>query len=206
MLFQILIMSSESEFLNAHELIKLSHGEIMCKIDAAIEHEEHNRPLEAITAYEDCLHAINEVFQIPVGLPEEIDNVRSEWAEACEIIQKLKSAKTELTYRLKVLSTQHQTLNTEATEANEDKTDAMDKSEEPQAKKKPSVLLENPTTHYDINVGGTPKTYREIINSLREVMSDVNSGVLLDTLFESQVKLYKIQANGEVSTLSVRFI
>lgn len=193
-------MTTEAEFLNSCECIKQANKLTLKQIDRAIELEEQNKPLEAIAAYEESLKLIETVFSIPVGLPDNTNGIESEWSDACTIIQKLKGAKTEVAYRLKVLRQQHALIDCEAIEAQENDDDLS----EPQAKKK-STLLENPATFYDIQnvAGGPPKTYKQIAKGLREIISDNNVPVLYDTLFHAQVKLYKIQPNGVVQTIAV---
>lgn len=189
-------MTTEAEFLSSYERITQANKLALKQIDKAIELEEQDKPLEAILAYEESLKLIETVFSIPVGLPDNTNGIETEWSDACNIIQKLKGAKTEVTYRLKVLKQQNAPVDCEAKEAEE--------NNEPQAKRK-SALLENPATYYDIqNVGGgTPKTYKQIAKGLRDVIADSDIPVLYDTLFQAQVKLYKIQPNGVVQTMAV---
>ena len=191
-------MTTDAEFLSSYELIKEANKLALKEVERAIKFEELEKPLDAIKAYEESLNLIETVFAIPVGLPDNTNE--SEWNDACTIIQKLKGSKTEVTYRLKVLKQQHSTIDTEAKEAQELNDDLV----EPQAKKK-SPLLENPATYYDIqnNCNGLPKTYKQIAQSLREVIANQDIPVLYDTLFHAQVKLYKILPNGVVQTLAV---
>lgn len=193
-------MTTDAEFLSSYERITQANKLALKQIDHAIELEEQDKPIEAISAYEESLKLIETVFSIPVGLPDNTNGIETEWSDACNIIQKLKGAKTEVTYRLKVLKQQHAPVDCEAKEAQEND----DELKEPQAKRK-STLLENPATYYDIqNVGGgPPKTYKQIAKGLREVIADRDIPVLYDTLFQAQVKLYKIQPNGVVQTMAV---
>ncbi|XP_037806750.1 protein spartin isoform X2 [Lucilia sericata] len=192
-------MTTDAEFLSSYERIKQANKLTLKQIDLAIEFEEKDKPLEAIAAYEESLRFIDTVFSIPVGLPDNTNGIEAEWADACTIIQKLKGAKTEVTYRLKVLKQQNSPIDSDAREVQEND----DVLCEPQAKKK-STLLENPATHYDIQHvnGGPPKTYKQIAKGLREVIADKDIPVLYDTLFQAQVKLYKIQPNGVVQTMA----
>lgn len=195
-------MTTDSEFLSSYERIKEANKIAIKAVEHAIELEEAEKPLEAIAAYEESLNLIDVIFSIPVGLPDNTDNVESEWNDACTIIQKLKGAKTEVTYRLKVLKHQHAAIDTEAQEAQENVSE--EDLSEPKAKKK-STLLENPATYYDITdeSGGPPRTYKQIAKGLRAIIADKDVPVLYDTLFHTQVKLYKIQPNGVVQTLAV---
>ncbi|KAM7362245.1 spartin isoform 2-T5 [Cochliomyia hominivorax] len=193
-------MTTEAEFLSSYERITQANKLTLKQIDRAIELEEQEKPLEAIAAYEECLKLIETVFSIPVGLPDNTNGIETEWSNACTIIQKLKGAKTEVTYRLKVLRQQHAPIDMEAKEAQENGDNEL---KEPEAKKK-SPLMENPATYYDIqNVGGgPPKTYKQIVKGLRDVIGNRDIPVLYDTVFQTKVKLYKIQQNGVVQTLA----
>ncbi|XP_039232512.1 protein spartin isoform X2 [Drosophila yakuba] len=184
-----------SEFLEAYAGIKTAYKTAMTQVDQAVSHEEQDSPAQAIEAYELALRMIENTFGIPVGLPDKIDNVQVEWNDACALIQKLKSAESELRYRLKVLRSQNQSIDDKTMEAREEnRTELGAKS---------ALLSKNPSTHYDIaNASGTPKTYRELAAGLRELLAVRNSHVLLDELFRAQVKLYRIEASGTVTSMS----
>lgn len=194
-------MTSGTEFLTSYEWIKTYFRRAMQEVHIAISHEENEHPVEAIAAYERGLNLIDEIFQIPVGLPDQLEDIKLEWNDACAMIQKLKNTKAEIQYRLKVLrsesvATDEETTN-EATEATG--------SDEPVAKKK-SLLLENPSTYHDVhNAAGIPNTYKDIVNGLREVIAttDKECDVTFDTLFQAPAKLYKIESNGSVTTVAV---
>lgn len=193
-------MTTDAEFINCYEHIKVANKTALRHTERAVELEEQEIPLEAIDAYEEALKVIEEIFAIPVSLPDNTDNVEMEWNDACSIIQKLKVAKTEITYRLKVLKQQHEPIDVEA----EDALHVNDDLSEPKPKKK-SNLMENPPTYFDIsnNGCGPAKTYKQLTKGLRDIMADENSSVLYDTLFQGKVKLYKILPTGEVKTLAV---
>ncbi|XP_005178293.1 protein spartin isoform X1 [Musca domestica] len=195
---KIIAMTTDAEFLSSYEQIKEANKFALKQVECAIGLEELGKPLDAIRAYEEALKLIEKSFAIPVSLPDNTDNVEKEWNDACLLIQKLKAARTEVTYRLKILKQQHAPIDTDAVEASE-----LPQSDEPQAKKK-SNLLENPQTYYDItnNGGGPAKTYKQITKGLRDIMADRSSPVLYDTLFQAKVKLYKIMPNGEVRMLA----
>ncbi|XP_032593146.1 protein spartin isoform X2 [Drosophila grimshawi] len=191
------VMSTESEFLEAHEKIKLSHKAAMAQVELAISHEESESLTAAIGAYELALQMIEETFAIPVGLPDEIDAVQEQWNDACAIIQKLKSAKTEVSYRLKVLGAKQSPIDEGAMEAHE-----HEQADGPMASKRP-LLAENPATFYDVaNASGQPKTYRELAVGLRQLLASHDAEAQLDELFQAQVKLYRIEASGQVITLT----
>ncbi|XP_075146624.1 spartin isoform X2 [Haematobia irritans] len=196
-------MTTDAEFLSSYERIKEANKLALHHVERAIELEENEKPLEAIVAYEEGLKFIDEIFAIPVSLPENTNNVEKEWNDACKIIQKLKGAKTEIAYRLKVLKQQHAPIDTEAEEAEEGACGGDDDLSEPRPKKK-SNLMENPQTYLDItsNGGGPTKTYKQITKALRDIMADTCSPVIYDTLFQAKVKLYKILPNGEVKTMA----
>ncbi|XP_054725690.1 protein spartin isoform X2 [Anastrepha obliqua] len=212
---KLFIMSTEDEFLGAYERIKASNKRILACIDESISHEEHKRPLEAIAGYENCLQKIDETFTISVGLPDNIDAVAAEWSDACTIVQKLKGAKVEVSYRLKVLRAQHAPVDSAAVEAKEEdeesgaiadvRTGENNPNAGPSPKKK-SLLLENPVIHECASGPGTTASatayYCKVLADLRRVIADpVGMGILFDTLFHSHAKLYKIQPDGVVVTM-----
>ncbi|XP_017081757.1 protein spartin isoform X2 [Drosophila eugracilis] len=188
-------MAEESEFLEAYSGIKEAYKAAMAQVELAIGREEQESQREAIEAYEVALKMIEDTFAIPVGLPDEFDAVLTEWNDACALIQKLKSAKTEVSYRLKGLRSQNQPVDDSAQEATEERRTEVDA-------KRP-MLAENPSTYYDIsNASGRPKTYRELAAGLRELLAVPDSHALLDELFRAQVKMYRIEANGSVTSIS----
>lgn len=188
-------MWEETEFLEAYARIQAAYKAAMNQVELAINHEEQESQVQAIEGYELALKMIEDTFGIPVGLPDEIDVVQTEWNDACALIQKLKSARTEISYRIKVLRSQNQPVDVTAMEAKEENRTEVDA-------KRP-LLAENPSTHYDItNAGGTPKTYRELAAGLRELLAIRDSNAQLDELFRAQVKIYRIEASGAVTTLS----
>ncbi|KAH8343967.1 hypothetical protein KR084_002755, partial [Drosophila pseudotakahashii] len=189
------VMAEENEFLNAYASIKTAYKAAMTQVELAVNHEEQESQGQAIEAYELALKMMDDTFAIPVGLPDEIEAVQTEWNDACALIQKLKSAKTEVTYRLKVLRSQNQPIDDEALEAVEESRTEVDANR--------PLLAENPSTHYDIsNASGTPKTYRELADGLRKLLAVPDSNALLDELFRAQVKMYRIEANGTVTSIS----
>ncbi|KAH8248354.1 hypothetical protein KR032_002001, partial [Drosophila birchii] len=189
------IMSEETEFLEAYARIQAAYKAAISQVELAINHEEQGSQVQAIEAYALALQMIEDTFGIPVGLPDEIDAVQTEWNDACALIQKLKSAKTEVSYRMKVLRSQNQPVDDTAVEAKEDSRTVVDAGR--------PWLAQNPSTHYDItNASGTPKTYRELAAGLRELLAVRDSHAQLDELFRAQVKIYRIEASGAVTTLS----
>ncbi|XP_034487890.1 protein spartin isoform X2 [Drosophila innubila] len=187
-------MSTEAEFLESYDSIKQSYKTAMTQVEKAIGHEEAETQAAAIVAYEEALQMIEATFAIPVGLPDQIDAVQTQWNDACSLIQKLKSAKTEINYRLKVLRAQQSPIDVSAVEA-EEQTDGQIKSR--------PLLTENPSTFYDIaNASGRPKTYRELAVGLRELLASREAQTQLDELFQAQVKLYRIEGSGQVTTVT----
>ncbi|XP_050317065.1 protein spartin isoform X1 [Bactrocera neohumeralis] len=216
---KLLIMSTEAEFLGAYERIKASNKRIFACIDEAIKHEEEERPFEAITAYQSCLQQIDETFAISVGLPDNVDAVAVEWSDACAIVQKLKGAKMEVSYRLKVLRSQHASVDNTAAEAKEEDADYLpgdaaaligEAIDGPTPKKR-SLLLENPVVYKGDSAANSATSaaahYRKVLTDLRRVIGDPSDvGILFDTLFTSQTKLYKIQPEGVVVTMGETYM
>lgn len=195
-------MSTETEFLDSYESIKLSYKAAMRQVEQAIEHEEAEQQAAAIKAYEEALQQIEATFAVPVGLPDEIDAVEMQWNDACALIQKLKSAKTEVSYRLKILRAKESPIDESAVEAQEEQTDGQSPSKKTKSPR--PLLAENPSTFYDITntSGGRPKTYRQLATGMRQLLASREASAQLDELFQAQVKLYRIEASGQVHTVS----
>ncbi|XP_017874937.1 PREDICTED: protein spartin isoform X2 [Drosophila arizonae] len=190
-------MSTDKEFLEAYERIKLSYKAAMTQVDIALCHDKMESGEEAVAAYEQALLVIEETFAIPVGLPDNIDAVQQQWNDACAIIQKLKSAKMDLSYRLNVLKSSQLPIDDTAAEAQEhEQFDGASTSKRP-------LLAENPSIFYDrLNPCGKPRTYKELATGLRELLGSHDSQAQLDELFQAQVKLYRIESSGQVITLT----
>lgn len=190
-------MSTETEFLDAYERIKLSYEAAMRQVEVATSCKESESVAEAIVAHEQALLMIEETFSLPVGLPDEIDAVQQQWNDACVIIQKLKTTKMDLSYRLKVLRISQLPIDVSATEPKEE-----EQPDGPSTSKRP-LLVENPNTFYDIGYpNGKPRTYQELATGLRELLASHDSQAQLDELFQAQVKLYRIESCGQVTTLT----
>ncbi|XP_060648352.1 protein spartin isoform X1 [Drosophila nasuta] len=193
-------MSTESEFLESYEAIKRSYKAAMQQVELAVGHEETESQEAAIAAYEEALQMIEATFGISVGLPDEIDAVQTQWNDACALIQKLKSAKSEVSYRLKVLRAQQSPIDDGAEEAKEEEVEQTDGKSHSKAR---PLLAENPSTFYDIaNPSGRPRTYKELAAGLRQLLASHEAQAQLDELFQAQVKLYRIEASGVVTTVS----
>lgn len=204
-------MDSTAEFLDAYKRIKEADELIGIMLSKAIENEEQDRQLEAIEFYEQTGQQIEQVFRIPVGLPDDPKAVEGEWLDACGIIKKLKAAQETVGQRLKTLREQNDLLivDQEAQEATETASakangvNGEENDDEPAAKKKP-VLLENPTVANDTEKA--VQTYKKHATAIRELMAIENQQqeVQFDQVFSSQVKLYKISSNSSVETITVR--
>ncbi|ALC46858.1 CG12001, partial [Drosophila busckii] len=189
---------TDIEFLEAYASIKESNMQIMKQVDLGINYEVEESIEKAIGAYELALEMIEACFSIAVGLPNEIDAVQQQWNDACALIQRLKSTRTEISYRLKVLRAKHSPVDNSAVEAQEEQTDGQRMSRQ-------SLLAENPSTFYDINnASGSPKTYKQMADGLRELLASHEAAPLLqlDDMFQAQVKLYRIENNGQVTTVT----
>ncbi|XP_034130782.1 protein spartin isoform X1 [Drosophila guanche] len=199
-LLNFAMASTESEFLEAYGQIQAAYKAAMTQVELALDREELEDATKTIEAYERALEMIEETFAIPVGLPDEIDAVQTQWNDACSLIQKLKSAKTEVSYRVKVLKAKSLPVDDGAVEAEErERTEADGQGT---SRQRP-LLAENPSTFYDIaNASGTPRTYREMATGLRELLASHEAHAQLDELFQAQIKLYRIEASGVVTTIT----
>lgn len=179
-------MTTEAEFLTSYEKIKISYTNVMKCLDQAISYEENEHPIEAMKSYTKAVKLIDETFEISVGLPDNVQTVEPEWNDACLTIHKMKSAKSETVYRLKILQAKHGTLETSVNGENS------------------AYVVRSSPTLIDISYNtGLPKTYKEIIQAFREVLKTKEKGITFDVLFQSTAKLYKIQPDGVVSTIEV---
>ncbi|XP_055852723.1 protein spartin isoform X1 [Episyrphus balteatus] len=196
-------MTSEAEFLKCYSKIKLGYSEVIKHIDASVTLEEEENNGEALRSYTKCIEAIDAIFAIPVGLPDNVESVQSQWNDACNIIQKLKTFRSEVIYRRSCLESKAtvdqcsevspESDLTEPTESEACATGATTKIS-------PNCLTKNSTPFAIANESGIPMTYRQIIKGLRVAIGTEESPLNFDTIFESNAKLYKIQPNGSVTS------
>lgn len=161
-------MTTTGEFLSSYERIKEANKTALNEVERAVELERQENHVEAMKSFQQSLKYIDELFSIPVALPDNSEGVDTEWKDACVIIQKLKIIKVNVTHKLEALKAQF-----------------------------PNVDLQE---NSNSNTSSPVRTFKEIVKDLQEVMADKNIPVFCDTLFEAQVKLYKILPNGEVQT------
>uniref|UniRef100_A0A1A9WJJ9 Senescence domain-containing protein n=1 Tax=Glossina brevipalpis TaxID=37001 RepID=A0A1A9WJJ9_9MUSC len=187
-------MTTEREFLAAYDLIKQAQDKAFREVEKAIQLEEKNHFVDAIISFELCLKLIDDVLSIPVGLPDNIDNVEVEWNNACAIIQKLKGVKSEILYKLKFLKSHQSSRDVECAQAQQSQGSKQ---------KSNGLRTENSFTHSNSMINETsPETCKQILKDLRKILADEESGVLFDTFFHSNVKLYHIASSGAVQTLA----
>lgn len=201
-------MTSEAEFLKCYSKIKLGYSEVIKNIDAAVTLEEEENNTEAVRSYNKCIEGIDGIFAIPVGLPDNVESVQTQWNDACNIIQKLKTFRSEVIYRRSCIESK-ETIEEELSKTNSTESIATKNSnvgcvdevtEATSTKISPSCLAKNSTPFAIANESGIPMTYRQIIKGLRVAIGTEESPLNFDTIFESNAKLYKIQPNGSVTS------
>lgn len=192
-------MTTENEFLRAYDHIKQAQDEVFKEMEKAIQLQKKNQLTDAINSFELSLKLIDDILRIPVGLPDNIDNVEAEWNNACAIIQKLKAAKSDISGRLNVLTNHQSFRGTETAQAQENQGNEMQESH-----KKKGHLAGDPAIQFHAGINETSReTFKQVLKDLRNILADKSTGVLFDTFFQSQVKLYHIATSGAVQTLAV---
>uniref|UniRef100_A0A1A9UNA5 Senescence domain-containing protein n=1 Tax=Glossina austeni TaxID=7395 RepID=A0A1A9UNA5_GLOAU len=191
-------MTTENEFLRAYDHIKQAHDEVFKEMEKAIQLEKKNQLKDAINSFQLSLKLIDDILRIPVGLPDNIDNVGAEWNSACAIIQKLKAAKSDISDRLNVLTNHQSFRDTETSQAQENQDN---KTQESHTKK--GLLAGDPVTQSHAGINETSReTIKQVLKDLRNILAEKSTDVLFDTFFQSQVKLYHIATSGAVQTLA----
>uniref|UniRef100_A0A1B0G6T5 Senescence domain-containing protein n=1 Tax=Glossina morsitans morsitans TaxID=37546 RepID=A0A1B0G6T5_GLOMM len=191
-------MTTENEFLRAYDHIKQAQDEVFKEMEKAIQLQKKNQLTDAINSFELSLKLIDDILRIPVGLPDNIDNVQAEWNNACAIIQKLKAAKSDISGRLNVLTNHESFRGTETAQAQENQGNEMQESH-----KKKGHLAGDPAIQFHARINETSReTFKQVLKDLRNILADKSTGVLFDTFFQSQVKLYHIPTSGAVQTLA----
>ncbi|XP_037892256.1 protein spartin [Glossina fuscipes] len=194
-------MTTENEFLRAYNHIKRAQDEVFKEMEKGIQLEKRNQLTDAKNSFELSLQLIDNILKIPVGLPDNIDNVGAEWNDACDLIQKLIVTKSDISDRLNVLRNHQSFRDTEAVQAQKNQDNEMQGSH-----KKKGLLAGDPVTQSNQSNEETNETSREtfkqILKDLRNILADESTGVLFDTFFQSQVKLYHIATSGAVQTLA----
>ncbi|XP_055904854.1 protein spartin isoform X2 [Eupeodes corollae] len=203
-------MTSEAEFLKCYSKIKLGYSEVIKHIDASVTLEEEENVDEALRSYNKCIEAIDAIFAIPVGLPDNVEAVQSQWNDACNIIQKLKTFRSEVIYRRSCIESK--VTKVDGISSEDDSTQPIPKKKSTETcadgaitdanttKMSPSCLSKNSTPFAIANESGIPMTYRQIIKGLRVAIGTAETPLTFDTIFESNAKLYKIQPNGAVTS------
>lgn len=172
-------MVSIADFETSFETIKQLHNQAFHIVDEAVRFEENEKPYEALEKYKNGVEIIDAALSTPVGLPENIKNIKSQWDEACQMIHKMKRARAEIMQRIGILS---QNLSSTLEVAS----DVVSNSE-----------------YYTANEQGRPRTYSELAQALKDLQIEEDCNHSLELLFQCEgVKLYHIKSNGLVTTTS----
>lgn len=166
------------EWKETFETLNQKHSEVTSTIELAKQNESQGNKEIALINYKLCISLIDEALATPVALPDDPDEVDETWNMGLKIVKSLKRTRGEVMHSIAILSPS-------TSEANV------------------SILANNA-----LGSTGTPKrprTFMELAEALQNFEYDSedmkNLPNVLELLFSCEgVKLYHINANGEVST------
>lgn len=170
---------NEMEWKETYEVLRQKHDEAQNLVNLAKKSEEQGNTEVALIKYKVAMAAIDHALATPVALPDDPDDVDETWHSAVNIVQKLKRARGEVMHRVAILSPT--TSQADAANDREPSPDGID------GKSK------------------RPRTFSELATELQTLEIDLNDTQnlpnVLELLFACHgVKLYRINANGEVTT------
>lgn len=172
---------NEMEWKETYEILRQKYEEAQNLVDLAKKSEEQGNNEVALIKYKVGMAAIDNALATPVALPEDSDDVDETWRSAVNIVQKLKRTRGEVMHRIAVLSpTTSQGEDTNGAQRDRD-------SSSPDGNTK------------------RPRTFSELATELQTLEIDLNDTQNLPNVLEllfacHDVKLYRINANGEVTT------
>lgn len=172
------IEQNEMEWKETYEILRQKHEEAQNLVNLAKKSEEQGNNEVALIKYKVSMAAINNALATPVALPEDSDHVDETWHSAVNIVQKLKRTRGEVMHRIAILSP--------TTSQGDDTNGDRD-------------------TSWPDGISKRPRTFSELATELQNLEIDLNDTQnlpnVLELLFSCQdVKLYRINANGEVTT------
>lgn len=168
----------EVEWKETYEILKRKHDEVIKTLELAKQNDEQRNQELALINYKLAITLIDEALATPVALPDDPDDVDETWHLGLKIVKVLKRTRGEVMHRVAILSPS----------ASESGTHPKDR------------------TSSDPNQTTTrPRTFMELAEALQSFEYDFNDTnnlpSVLELLFSCKgVKLYHINANGEVTT------
>lgn len=168
----------EVEWKETYEILKRKQNEVLNTIELAKQNEQKGNHEMALINYKLAISFIDEALATPVALPDDPDDVDDTWLLGLKIVKALKRTRGEVMHSIAVLSPSS-SVNDIA---------ARDKASPP-----PN------------GVPCRPRTFLELAEALQSFEYDFtdakNLPNVLELLFSCEgVKLYHINANGEVAT------
>lgn len=171
----------EPEWKETYEILRQKYDEAQNLVNLAKKSEERGNSEVALIKYKAGIVAIDNALATPVALPDDPDDVDETWHSAVQIVQKLKRARGEVMHRIAILSP----TTSQANDAN--------------------AQLEHESSPDGNGKTKRPRTFSELATELKSLEIDLNDTdnlpSVLELLFACHgVKLYRINANGEVTT------
>lgn len=173
---------NETEWKETYEILRKKHEEAESLVSLAKKSEEQGNNEVALIKYKVGLIAIDNALATPVALPDDPDHVDETWRSAVNIVQMLKRTRGEVMHRIAILSP--------TTSQSEDSNMQCDREPSP-------TEIDGKTKR--------PRTFSELATELKNMEIDFNDTQNLPSVLEllflcHGVKLYRINANGEVTT------
>lgn len=170
---------NEPEWKETYEILRQKHEEAQHLVSLAKKSEEQGNSEVALIKYKVGIVAIDNALATPVALPDDPDDVDETWHSAVELVQMLKRSRGEVMHRIANLSP--------STSQAEDASAQSDRELSPDGKSK------------------RPRTFSELATELKNLEIDLNATENLPSVLEllfacHGVNLYRINANGEVTT------
>lgn len=168
----------EVEWKETYEILKRKQDEAFKTIELAKQNEQKGNDAMALINYKLAISLIDEALATPVALPDDPDDVDDTWLLGLKIVKALKRTRGEVMHSIAVLSPS----------SSEADITARDKASPP-----PNGAPSRPRTFLEL---------AEALQSFEYNFSDPkNLPSVLELLFSCEgVKLYHINANGEVET------
>lgn len=173
------IEQNEMEWKETYEILRQKHDEAQKLVNLARKSEEQGNNEVALIEYKVAMAAIDNALATPVALPDDPDDVDETFTAAVNIVQMLKRTRGEVMHRIAISSPTTSQAN-DAQHGRESSPDGNGKTKR-------------------------PRTFSELATELKSLEIDFNDTQnlpnVLELLFACHgVRLYRINANGEVTT------
>lgn len=169
----------ETEWKETYDVLKRKQDEVTQTLNLAKENEEQGNRELALINYKLGITLIDEALATPVALPDDPNDVDETWHLGLKIVKSLKRMRGDVMHRIAILSP------------------SSSQSDEQTQNRTSSESNRTTTTR--------PRTFMELAEALQNFEYDLtdtnNLPSVLELLFSCKgVKLYNINANGEVTT------